>query len=94
MANFASLKKKRNSLGGAKPPELDEAGKNLESPEVAPISVESTPGARTRSNRTESLTLKLSPEFKKRLKTHAFEQECYIVDFLEKVVESWEKNNS
>jgi ADP-dependent phosphofructokinase/glucokinase len=72
---------KRKGLGVA-PQEVSE---NIQSPELAPKDNRFT-------GRTKQLGLSVKPEFSKRLKILAAEEDCFIVEVLEKALECYEKH--
>lgn len=76
--NLDKLRKKR--LGDIP----QEASENIQAPELAPRDNRFT-------GRTQQLGLKVKPEFAKKLKTIALEEETFIVEVLEKALESYDK---
>ena len=58
---------------------------NIQSPELAPRDNRFT-------GRTKQLGLSVKPEFSKRLKILAAEEDCFIVEVLEKALECYEKH--
>ena len=72
---------KRKGLGIAP----QEASANLQAPELAPRDKRFT-------GRTKQLGLSVKPEFYKRLKVLAIEEECFVVEILEKALECYEKH--
>ena len=71
---------KRKGLGTAP----QEASENIKSPELAPRDNRFT-------GRTKQLGLRVKPEFLKRLKEIALKEDCFIVEILEKALESYER---
>ena len=72
---------KRKGLGIAP----QEVSANLQTPELAP-------GDKRFTGRTKQLGLSVKPEFSKRLKFLAVEEDCFIVEILEKALECYEKH--
>ena len=72
---------KRKGLGQAP----QEASSNLKVPELSPKDNRFT-------GRNKQLGLRVKPEFLKRLKELALEEDCFIVEVLEKALECYEKN--
>ena len=72
---------KRKGLGRAP----QEASENINHPELAPKDNRFT-------GRTKQLGLRVKPEFLKRLKELALEEDCFIVEVLEKALECYEKH--
>jgi hypothetical protein len=72
---------KRKGLGNA-PLEVSE---NIRTPELAPRDNRFT-------GRNKQLGLRVKPEFLKRLKELALEEDCFIVEVLEKSLECYEKH--
>lgn len=70
---------KRKGLGIA-PQEISE---NIQNPEFVPRDNRFT-------GRTKQLGLRVKPEFLKRLKELALEEDCFIVEVLEKALEAYE----
>ena len=71
---------KRKGLGIAP----QEISANLQAPELAPSDKRFT-------GRTKQLGLSVKPEFSKRLKILAAEEDCFVVEILEKALECYEK---
>jgi hypothetical protein len=61
-----------------------EASQNLKAPELAPSDGRIT-------GRTKPLSLKATPEFHKELKQLAAEEECLMIEVLEKALESYKR---
>jgi hypothetical protein len=72
---------KRKGLGEV--PQIP--SENLQAPETAPSDKRIT-------GRTEQLNLKVSREFKKKLKIIAAEKNCLMIEVMEKALECYEKN--
>ena len=72
---------RRKGLGNA-PQEVSE---NIKAPELAPRDNRFT-------GRTKQLGLRVKPEFLKRLKELSLEEDCFIVEVLEKALECYERN--
>jgi hypothetical protein len=51
-----------------------------------------TPSDKRFTGRTKQLGLSVKPEFSKRLKILAAEEDCFIVEVLEKALECYEKH--
>jgi len=62
-----------------------EASLNLQAPETSPYDKRIT-------GRTKPLSLKAKPEFHKELKKLAMEEECLMIEVLEKALECYEKH--
>jgi hypothetical protein len=62
-----------------------EVSANLQAPELAPSD-------KRISGRTKQLGLSVKPEFSKRLKILAAEEDCFIVEVLEKALDCYEKH--
>jgi hypothetical protein len=62
-----------------------EASQNLQAPELAPFDKRIT-------GRTKPLSLKAKPEFHKELKKLALEEECLMIEVLEKALQCYEKH--
>ncbi|CAG8805600.1 32742_t:CDS:2, partial [Gigaspora margarita] len=62
-----------------------EASENIQAPELAPSDKRIT-------GRTEQLNLKVSREFKKKLKIMAAEEDCLTTEIMEKALECYEKH--
>ena len=76
--NLDKLRKKR--LGDIP----QEASENIQAPELAPRDNRFT-------GRTQQLGLKVKPEFAKKLKTMALNEETFIVEILEKALDCYER---
>ena len=76
--NLDKLRKKR--LGDIP----QEASENIQAPELAPRDNRFT-------GRTQQLGLKVKPEFAKKLKTMALNEETFIVAILEKALDCYER---
>jgi len=63
-----------------------EASQNLYAPETAPSDKRIT-------GRTKPLSLKAKPEFHRELKQLAIEENCLMIEVLEKALESYQKNS-
>lgn len=72
---------KRKGLGNA-PQEVSE---NIKTPELAPRDNRFT-------GRNKQLGLRVKPEFTKKLKTIAAEEDCLLIEVLEKALECYEKH--
>lgn len=72
---------KRKGLGEV--PQV--ASENIKAPETAPSD-------KRVSGRTEQMNLKVSSEFKKRLKIMAAEERCLMIEVMEKALECYEKH--
>jgi len=72
---------KRKGLGEV-PQEVSE---NIKAPETAPSD-------KRVSGRTEQMNLKVSREFKKRLKIIAAEEGCLMIEVMEKALECYDKH--
>jgi len=72
---------KRKGLGDA-PQEVSE---NIRAPELAPRDNRFT-------GRNKQLGLRVKPEFTKKLKTIAAEEECLLIEVLEKALDCYEKH--
>ena len=62
-----------------------DASQNLQAPELAPFDKRIT-------GRTKPLSLKAKPEFHKELKKLALEEECLMIEVLEKALQCYEKH--
>ncbi len=62
-----------------------EASSNLQAPETSPYDKRIT-------GRTKPLSLKAKPEFHKELKKLAMEEECLMIEVLEKALQCYEKH--
>ena len=62
-----------------------EASQNLQAPELAPSDKRIT-------GRTKPLSLKAKPEFHKELKRMATEENCLMIEILEKALKCYEKH--
>lgn len=71
---------KRKGLGNAP----QEASQNIQAPELAPRDNRFT-------GRNKQLGLRVKPEFTKKLKTIAAEEDCLLIEVLEKALECYEK---
>ncbi len=79
MANLSKFKKKNLGV----PPTLNEAGDNLNAPEIMPTTV-SVDGRSTRkTGRTEQFATRVTPEFQKKVKMLAARDGLKIVELLE-----------
>lgn len=91
MADLSKLKKKKNRFGT--PPNAEEAGDNLNAPEVAPLStntnITKTPRPARKTGRTEAFGTRVSPDFLKDFKRIAFEDNLKFVELLEKSLEAY-----
>lgn len=98
MADLSKLKKKKNRFGA--PPTQSETTDNLEAPEVAPIPTHVEPPTTKvarparKTGRTEPFGTRVSPEFLKKFKRIAFEDDLKIVELLEKSLEAYESQRS
>jgi len=72
---------KRKGLGNAP----QEASQNIQAPELAPRDNRFT-------GRNKQLGLRVKPEFTKKLKTIAAEEDCLLIEVLEKALECYEKH--
>jgi len=63
-----------------------EASENLQAPELAPFDKRIT-------GRTKPLSLKAKPEFHRELKQLAIEENCLMIEVLEKALESYQKTS-
>lgn len=72
---------KRKGLGNAP----QEVSQNIQAPELAPRDNRFT-------GRNKQLGLRVKPEFTKKLKTIAAEEECLLIEVLEKALECYEKH--
>jgi len=72
---------RRKGLGNAP----TEVSKNIQAPELAPRDNRFT-------GRNKQLGLRVRPEFLKRLKELALEENCFLVEVLEKSLECYEKH--
>ena len=63
-----------------------EASQNLQAPELAPSDQRIT-------GRTKPLSLKAKPEFHRELKKLAVEENCLMIEVLEKALESYQKTS-
>ncbi len=95
MADLSKLKKKKHNRL-RKPPTIEEAGENLTAPEHAPASDISSPTSKKirpkrKTGRTEPFATRVSPEFLKRLKLLAVEDDLKMVEVLEKALEAYEE---
>jgi hypothetical protein len=72
---------KRKGLGNA----TQEVSENLKSPELAPIDKRFT-------GRTQQLGLRVKPEFTKRLKMLAAEENVFLIEILERALDCYEKH--
>jgi hypothetical protein len=88
MADFNNIKKK-NKLGT--PPKPTETKGNLDKPEVAPASDLKTDNkgkqGRPKTDKTERLSTKLRPDFKKKLKRLSLDLDKDIGDIIQEAVE-------
>lgn len=82
MPNIDNWKSKIKRKGLGQAPQ--EASENIKSPELAPRDNRFT-------GRTKQLGLRVKPEFLKKLKRTALEEDCFIVEVLERALESYEK---
>jgi hypothetical protein len=91
MADLSRLKH-RKRLGA--PPSIERAGENLTAPEhgpAAPTHVTSNRPKR-KTGRTEPFATRVSPEFHRRLKIIAAEDNLKLVEVLEKALDAYEAN--
>lgn len=96
MADLKKLKKK-NRFGA--PPVPEDAGNNLEAPEVAPAPVEPLEAkpelkkrkARRKTGRTEVFGTRVSAEFLQDFKKTAFENNLKLVDLLEESLKAYKE---
>ncbi len=89
MADLSKLKGKvpKNRFGT--PPQLEEAGSNLEAPEHAP----NNPNKKTRgkTGRTQVFSTRVTKEFLKEFKTIAFQDDLKLVELLEVSFKSYKE---
>ena len=99
MANLSKLKNKKKNRFGSPPTAADTAD-NLSAPETAPTPVikEAVPGKAEKvtrparkTGRTEPFGTRVSPEFLKKFKRLAFEDELKFVELLEKSLDAYER---
>lgn len=93
MADLSELKKrKRRRLGT--PPGEEHVGENLSAPEHAPAAptiVESKKERpKRRTGRTQAFATRVSPEFHRRLRLLAAEDNLKLVELLEKALDAYE----
>ena len=93
MVDLSKLKdRKRKRLGS--PPGIEHAGENLAAPEHAPaapnVDVKKKRPKR-KTGRTEAFATRISPEFHRRLRLLAAEDNLKIVELLEKALEAYEE---
>lgn len=102
MNNFKKLKEKKRKTRLPAPPTPDQAGNNLEEPEIAPAHpsaytarADLTDGrSLTKTGRTESFATRVTPEFKKKVKQIAARDGLKIVELLEIAVELYDEKQS
>jgi len=87
MADLSKFKKK--SLVTS--PSLNDAGDNLNSPEIAPSDEYVDGRTKRKTGRTEQLATRVTSEFHKRVKMLAARDELKIVELLEKSIDLYEK---
>lgn len=93
MADLSGLKnKKRKRLGT--PPNIEKAGENLSAPEHAPaapgVAESKKERPKRRTGRTEPFATRVSPEFHRRLKLLAAQDNLKMVELLEKALDAYE----
>ena len=93
MADLSQLKnKKRKRLGT--PPGIERAGENLSAPEHAPaapvVPEPKKERPRRRTGRTEPFATRVSPEFHRRLRLLAAQDNLKMVEVLEKALDAYE----
>lgn len=88
MADFGTIKKKKNRLGEIPTPE--EPSGNLEAPETAPV--ESVRKSSSKTDRTEPLNFKVSEEFQQEFKQTALNNKLKLVELLEICFDQYKKN--
>lgn len=98
MADLSKLKK-RNNLGT--PPTFEEASRNLEAPEIAPVaqfaqaSIAKIDGRSLRkTDRTVQFATKVKQIFDNRFRTIAVRDNLVFGDLLEKMLDAYEEKRS
>jgi hypothetical protein len=93
MVDLSKLKnRQRKRLGN--PPGIEQAGENLSAPEHAPAAPVDTKKERPkrRTGRTEPFATRVSPEFHRRLKLLAAEDNLKLVELLERALTAYEES--
>jgi hypothetical protein len=80
---------KKNRFGA--PPVIEEAGENLEAPEIAPKEDKNKKKARYKTGRTAQFSTRVTPDFLKQFKKQAFEDDMKIVELLEICFDTYKK---
>jgi hypothetical protein len=93
MVDLSQLKnKKRKRLGT--PPGMEKAGENLSAPEHAPATPATGESKKARlkrrTGRTEPFATRVSPEFHRRLRLLAAQDNLKLVELLEKAIDAYE----